>query len=468
MSQSKTGEHFDFFRPALRLGVPVAIQNLLLGSFGLIDMLIISPLGDTAVSSVGMAAQWGWLMGVFFYGISSGAAVFLSQYWGAKDLPGIRRAYGMLTVGCLSIATLMGVVAVVFPTLVMRLFTGDPTVTEKGASFLRVVGFSYIAIALSQVFSTVLRSTEEVKLPMFASFFGVIANTLLNYGFVFGNFGFPKLGIPGSALATVISAWISPVFLFLFSLKRRNMLICPPRALLSFDGAFVRKYVKVSLPVLANEMVWSVGTMGYGMVFGHIGTLQYTAYTIFRNVETIFFSFYVGLCHACGVLVGREIGAGRVDSSVRYAKCFAVAMPALSAIIGLLMLGTGGVLLRLFDVSEEAKALARTLLLVFAVNIPIRNIAYICICGVFRPAGDTRTGLLYDGATVWLIALPLTICLGLVLNLPFIWVYIAMLVSEDWIKALLCIRRFRSKKWIKPVVQNAPEAKLDEFQPLVI
>ncbi len=457
MTLDKNQVPLDFWRPTLRLGIPVAIQNLLYGSSGLVDTLMIGQLGETAISSVGMAAQWSWLMGIFFYGFQSGAAVFLSQYWGAKDFPGIRRAYGILAVGCESIAVLMGLVAVLFPSLIMALFTADPAVAQTGVDYLRIAGFSYVGVALSNVFSTVLRSTEQVKLPMYGSILAVFTNMALNYALIFGKFGLPEMGVRGAALATVISAWISPVVVFTVSFAKRNLLICKLKDLLSFDMPFVRKYIRISAPVLANEMIWSVGTMGYGMIYGHLGTDYYTAYTIFRTIEGIFFSFYIGLCHACGVLIGREIGAGRADLSIRYAKKYAVVMPMISVLFGALMVGAGGLILAvdLFKISGAVAALTRTLMILFALNIPIRNISFICVCGIVRPGGDTRIGLLYDGLSVWCIALPMTLLAAFALKLPFIWVYVVMLASEDWIKSFLCIRRLNSLKWVKPVVERA-------------
>jgi len=444
----------DFWKPALRLGFPVAMQNLLSSSFGLVDTLMLGRLGDTAVASVGMAAQWAWLLHIFFYGLSSGAAVFLSQFWGAKDVRGIRHAYGILMTLTLSLGAAMSLTAVLAPGFVMRLFSNDPTVMEAGASYLRIAGLSYLALAFSQVFHTVLRSTEQVRLPLYASLIGITLNTVLNYGLIFGKLGLPRMGIEGAALATVISAWAGPIALFIISLKRRTLIICPPRELFSFDRRFAAKFFRVSFPALLNEGLWALGTMGYNMVFGRLGTVPFAALTIFRTVDSLFFAFYIGICHACGVLVGREIGAGRIRESIRYANRFTAAMPAVTALLSVALIASRGLFLRLFVVSPEVVELAGTVLLISALEMPIRNIPYITICGVFRPGGDTHTGVKYDILSVWLMALPVTAFSGLVLGMDFVWVFVLMLVFEDWVKTALCIRRLKSLKWILPVTEN--------------
>jgi putative MATE family efflux protein len=444
-----------FWKPVFRLGMPVALQNLLSSSAGMVDTLMIGQMGDVSVAAVGMAGQWAWLMHIILYGASAGASVFLSQYWGAKDKKGIHHAYGVLALACLSISVLMAAVALLMPGFVMRLFSKDEAAIEIGIKYLRIVGFSYLGASLTQVFSTVLRSTEEVRLPLFAGFLSVLTNTILNYGLIFGHFGLPAMGVQGAALATVIASWVSPLLLLGVSLKRRNLLIAPPRALFGFDKAFLKRFIRVSTPALLNEGLWAMGTMGYNMVFGRMGTTYYAALTIFRTIEGLFFAFYIGMCHACGVLVGREIGAGNIEESKRYADRLLVAMPLMSVGLALIMVATRGLFLSLFNVSPEVAESAKAILLVYAIEIPIRNVSYIAVCGIFRPGGDTRTGVKYDVLTVWAMSLPVTILCGLVLKLDFVLVYALMLVTEDWYKAFLCIRRVRSRKWIKPVVEGA-------------
>lgn len=454
MSQAYALSRADFLRPTIRLGLPVALQNLLISSFGIVDTLMLGQLGDVAVASVGMAAQWAWLMHIFFYGVSSGASVFLSQYWGAKDFSGIRRAYGLLLAITLGIAAVMTLLALLAPSLVIGLFTSDSAAIETGVSYLRIACVSYFALAFSQVFSTVLRSTEQVRLPLISSIVAVILNTVLNYGLIFGKLGMPEMGVRGAAIATAISSWGGVATLFGLSVWKKNLLICKLRELFSFDRAFAKHFLRVCAPAAVNEMTWALGTLGYNMVFGRMGTAQYAAITIFRTVEGMFFSFYIGICHACGVMVGREIGAGRTNVAVAFAKKYLIFMPIFSAMMGVLMILTRGPFLGLFNVSETVVRDAMTIMLIFAINIPVRNLSYIGVCGIFRPGGDTKIGLLYDVLTVWCLALPATAIAGLVLKLDFVLVYALMLVLEDWIKSPLCVARVLSLKWIQPVVEK--------------
>ena len=203
-----------FWRSALRLAIPIALQNLLLSSFTLVDTVMIGSLGDVPLAAVGMAGQWSWVMNILFFGVNSGASVFLAQYWGVRDVRGIQRTFGLLLVGALAPALLFTGVGLLAPGFVMRLFTKDPVVIEQGCSYLTAACFSYVALALSQAASTLLRSTEEVRLPVAASLCSVLTNALLNYALIFGRFGAPAMGLRGAAIATAIAAWVNVAVLY--------------------------------------------------------------------------------------------------------------------------------------------------------------------------------------------------------------------------------------------------------------
>ena len=205
MNWSKYLGDKPFWRVTLTLALPVAIQNVLTTSFQLVDTLMVSKLGDVALSSVGMAAQWGWLAALLGFGLCSGMSVFISQYWGIKDLKGIRRVLGMGTLCCMIVTLLFTLIARLQPAWVIHMFNKDPAVIASGSTYLAIVCFSYPAVTLTNVFCTVLRNTEHVKLPMYVSMLTTVANAFLDYGLIFGAFGLPQMGIAGAALATCIT-----------------------------------------------------------------------------------------------------------------------------------------------------------------------------------------------------------------------------------------------------------------------
>ena len=440
-----------FWSRSLKLAIPVSVQNILTSSFTLVDTIMIGSLGDTVLASVGMAGQWAWLLNLVMFGFNSGASVFIAQYWGAHDVGSIRKSFGLAAASALCVTLLFTVVALFAPFLVLACFTKDPVVAQLGETYLRYAGISYLAICLNNLFGTLLRSTEQVKLPLYVSMISVVANALLNAFFIYGL----EWGVKGAAVATAISSWISPIVLLLISIRRKNILYAPIRSFVGWTGAFVKKYYFISVPALLNETLWALGTVLYKMIYANVSTDFYAAYTIFSSIVDIIFAFFIGLCHASAVMVGKQVGAGELDEAYRDACRYTAVFPVFTVILSALFLLARPLLLTPFTGSDAATlATTSRLMLYYLCELPLRNIPYITIVGIFRAGGDTKIGLVYDICGLWLLAIPVTWICAVVLKMDLVVVYLIMLLTEDLPKSLLCIFRLFSRKWIRPVTDQ--------------
>lgn len=445
----------EFWRGTMRIAVPIALQNLLASSFSLVDTIMLSRLGDVTLSAVGMAGQWSWLLSLVLFGFCSGCSVFVAQFWGVRDIAGIRKVYGITLLHSFAVSLLFCAAGAALPSVIVGIFNNDAAVIASGASYLRIAAFSYPAIALTNVFSTVLRSTEQVRLPLAATFASTVLNAVLNYILIFGKLGLPALGERGAAIATVIAAWVSPAFILAVSCAQRNILCARLSEIFGFSRALLRRFYRVMLPVLANESMWGLGTFCYNIIFARLGYEYYAAITVYRTVDNIMFTFFIGLCNACCVMVGKPVGSGDFDRAKADALRFAFIVPLLAAVVGALTAVFRAPLTAVFNLTGTLSALtsatAQTLLLMFGCEYCLRMIPYIMIVGVFRSGGDTASGTRYDIVCLWGIALPLVALTAFVLRWPFTAVFLVMLLAEDLIKVVLCVRRFRSMKWIRPV-----------------
>lgn len=457
----------DFWRITLRLALPVAIQNVLTSSFQLIDTMMVSQLGDVTLSAVGMAAQWGWLVTLLGFGMCSGMSVFVSQYWGVKDLKGIRRVLGQGILACLILTVAFMTFALATPQTVLRMFNQDPAVVAVGCEYLSIVCFSYPAIALTNVLSTALRNTERVKLPMYVSLVTTVVNAFVDYGLIFGAFGLPELGVRGAALATVISSWLGPVLLLVFSAFQKNILMGPVRELLTFKAHHVKAFFSRAMPVVLNEGLWAMGILVLNMIYSNQGYEYYAGMTIFKTFSELSFAFFVGLGNSCVIMVGKSVGQGKIQRGLTDARRFTF----LGVLAGLLV-GGACILLRhplisLFATGDNLSQLtldtALAVTIFCSAEVAFRNISYIQVVGVFRSGGDTLRGMLYDLGALWCISIPLTYLAANVLHLPFIWVVVAAYLGEDIPKSILCLRHFRTRRWLKPVTPEG-QAGLKAFQ----
>lgn len=451
-----------FWTVTLSLAVPIALQQMLAASFSLIDTLMVGQLGDIALSATGMAGQWSWLFAMVLFGIASGASVFVSQYWGDGNVRGIRRSVGISVSAGLIVSFIFMAIAMFFPEKIIYIFNKKPEIISEGSKYLRYACISYPAMALTNILGATLRSVERPKLPMTVSGISAAANVVLNYVLIFP----ADLGVKGAAIATAISAWISPILLIAFSIARKNILIAPLREF-AFSMRSVGEFFKKTTPVIINETMWGMGTVAYNIIFANIGHEEYAAITIVKTFENLTFCFFMGLCSACCVMVGKSIGAGEIKESIRDTKRFMILMPLVSAIICAIIIPLRGPLVSIFNlgsnISQYTLTTAQYIIIIYAVWMIVRNIPYLTVVGIFRPGGDTLMGMLVEIGALWLFAVPMTFIAANVWHLPFLAVYATMYLCEDIPKSMVFWIHYRSGKWIRPVT-DAGRKGLEEFK----
>lgn len=456
-----------FWRVTARLALPIAIQNVLTSSFQLVDTMMVSRLGDVTLSAVGMAAQWGWLVSLLGFGLCSGMSVFVSQYWGVQDLKGIRRVLGISLMTCLILSLAFMAVALAAPAAVVRLFNQDPAVLEVGSRYLAIVCFSYPAVALTNVLSTVLRNTERVRLPMYVSAVTTVVNAAVNYGLIFGKFGLPELGVAGAAIATCISSWLGPVLLIVFSFFEKNLLIGPIRELLAFGPRNLAVFFRRAAPVICNEGMWALGILILNMIYSNQGYEYYAGVTIFLTFSNLSFAFYVGLGNACVIMVGKSVGQGKIQRSIQDATRFSVLVPLTGLAIGLITILFRYPLISIFSAGDALSPLtletALSVTIFCSLEILIRNMSYVHVVGVFRSGGDTLHGMAYDLGSLWIVGIPLAFLTARVFHGPFLAVVAAAYLGEDIPKAILCLRHFLSRRWLMPVTEEGRKG-LEEYR----
>ena len=459
-----------FWKITVRLALPIAIQNMLTGSFQLIDTLMVSKLGDVALSSVGMAGQWSWLLNLVSFGICSGMSVFAAQYWGVKDYKSMRRVLGIALCSCAVIAVLFFVPAFFFSASVISVFNKEAAVIESGSAYMKIACISYPAVMLTVVLSGFLRNIEKVKVPMYVSAVTTVLNAVINYALIFGKFGLPEMGVRGAATATCISSWTGPVLLILISLLQKNHLVKSPRDLLSFRFSHVKEFFKRAVPVICNEALWATGIVVLNAVYSNMGYEYYAAVTILKTVVDLSFAFFVGLGNACVIMVGKSVGCGNIRRAVTDSRRFALLVPLTAFIIGLLLVIFRNQLISIFNMGDNISELtvqtARMIILFVGLEMPLRMIAYVQVVGIFRSGGDTFVGMLCDVGSLWVFAVPAALLCSKVFALPFIAVFMTAYLAEDIPKSIFCLSHFRSLKWLKPVTEEGIKGKEEYFEKL--
>ncbi len=446
-----------FFRALTRLALPIIAQNLISASMNLIDVAMIGQLGETSVAAVGLANQAFFILILILFGISTGSAIFTAQFWGQKDVASIRRVLGI----CLALATgaaaVFTLIALSFPTQFLGVYSKDPEVIRLGSGYLRIVSASYMVTAITNSFASILRSTEEVRLPMFVSAASILLKTSLGYLLIFGRLGFPEMGIQGGAVSTVIARFFECAALVTLAYRRKTAAAASLQELNGFKGGLLRRYLRTVLPVAFNEFMWSLGITTYNLVYAHISTEAIAAMNIVSSIENLAFVLFLALSDATGILIGNRIGAGDEETAFNYARRSLVLGILGAVVMGVLILLIRDAVISLYNISALSLQYVNTVLIISAATMWVRVSNLLVIVGVLRAGGDTRFGMLLDLSGVWAIGVPLALLGGFVLHLPVYFVYL-MVMTEEMVKLGIGLWRFSSRRWINNLVRPTTAA----------
>ncbi len=446
-----------FWISAISLALPIAMQNLLTSCASLIDTAMITPLGDSSVSGVGVAARFTFLLNVMAFGFCSGAATLISQFWGVNDRKGIHRTYGLALSSSMLLAIVFALLIGIFPETCVSLFGPEADAAAKAADYLKILAFAVPFIMFSQVTCAALRATEKVLVPLVSSMVSVCVNVFLNYCLIGGNLGFPRLEVRGAAIATAVGTVVQALIVFFFLVFSENPVRSPIKELFGFSRSFSMKFARTAAPVFFNETMWAIGTNIYVMVLARQGNAQYAGYSVYESIQQLFFVFFVGICHASAIMVGKAVGRGDSEEAYTVAKRFLIMTPLSGFVLGMIIILVRHPLVSLFSFETElAKTTCLSLLLFYGFWLGIRMIPYTSVCGIFRAGGDTRIGCIFEIGALYLCGIPLTCLAGLVLKIPFVWIVATMFMAEDIPKGILCIRYFFKKKWIRRLTDSVP------------
>jgi putative MATE family efflux protein len=440
----------QFFRSLFAIALPIMFQNFVNSAVNMLDTVMIGRLGTVEIAAVGLGNQVFFLYNLALFGLCSGASIFTAQFWGKRDIPGIRKNVGLSLILALAGASLFTLAAVFAPGRIIGVYSRDPAVINLGAEYLRTLAPSFIPFGVSMIVMHTLRSTEKVKLPMAATFIALSTNAVLNYCLIFGAGPFPVMGVRGAAAATVVARIAEMCILLGMSYARRY----PPAGslweLLGFNDAYVRRFIRIVAPVLVNEIIWSLGINFQNLIFARTNTDAIAAFNIVNTVSQLTWVLFMGLGNGVAVLIGKKIGEGDEAKARDYAARITLFSPLVSVGAAGLLLALSRCLPLVFNVNQNVIAMARLMFIILCMMYPFRSFNMAMVVGICRAGGDTTFCVIYDVVFMWALALPLAAIAGFVFHAP-VWVLFFCVNSEECLKALLGIWRLRTGKWLRNV-----------------
>lgn len=446
----------DFLGKVAVIAIPVALQNLLTTTGSMIDTMMIASLGQTEVGAVGLCAQFSSLMFSCYWGFVGGGMLFFSQYWGAKDHKGIHRSYGLTLTCMMTVAFVFCILALFFPEAVMRLYTDKPSIQQIGVEYLRIVGFAYPLMVFSMAMAALLRCTERVRIPLYGSIAAVIVNVFLNWVFIFGHLGIPAMGVRGAALATVIAQSVSILVVIFLAKRNGHPYLLAVRKHFRWQKPLVREYFRKCATIIMNEVFIGAGNMVINIVLGRQPEEAIAAIAVFRTLEGLIIGFFAGFANAASVLVGKEVGAGHIDTAYHRAWRLVYLCQGFIGCVAMVIVCLHTPILTMMGMKDESFRIAFGMVSIFAVAAVIRMGNW-TQNDTFRAAGDATYGTVLELVFMWLLVLPCVYLTGIVWKLPTLVVFACCYVDEPIRYVLMQLHMFNGK-WMKPVTSEGQSA----------
>lgn len=443
----KDKQSYDFTRKLLTLVFPIAFQQFMLALVSASDALMLGMLTQDSLSAVSLASQITFVENLFLLAMTIGLSMFAAQYWGKKDKAAVERIFAYVMKVTAVVSFLFFLAGLCIPDALMRIFTNEQPLIEGGKIYLRTVSLAFFLTGVSQVYLCILKNTGKAAKSSVISSVSVVLNIVLNAALIFGLFGFPQMGIAGAALATVIAKVIEVLWCIFETVKKDcvKLKLCH---MIHDDQVLKHDFWKYSLPVLGNEIVWGVGFTMYSVIMGHLGTDAVAANSIANIVKNLVACFCLGLGSGGGIMVGNELGAGRLDKAKEYGGKLCKLSIVCGIASGVVLLALSPLILLTTDLSETANTYLRWMLVMCSYYVVGKSVNGTTIGGIFCAGGDSKFGFLCDTVTMWCITVPIGFFAAFVLKLPVALVYFIVNLDEI-VKLPAVYQHYKKYKWVK-------------------
>ena len=448
----------SFYINVLAITIPIALQNLIVFGVTLADNLMLGRIGDAQISACAQANQPGFVFQVFIFGCAGGGCVLAAQYWGKKDIQSVKKVITIVVKLVLMVSIILSVVVYFNPEKIMSLYLKQGTQAERyvfseAISYLKIISISYIFLGISMSFTNIVRSVEIVRISVISSCVSFIVNVIMNWILIFGNLGAPRLGVKGAAIGTLIARICDCliVLIYIFVVDKRVKLKF--RDFFKNDILMLKDYFKYSVPVIGNELAWSLGISIQAAILGKISTDILAASSIAINLQQIVLLVTFGTASAASVFVGKRIGEGKKEEAKNIGITFMIWSVILGVSSSVVVLILRKPYISLFNISDSVRGLTMNLLLITAVLVIFISVAVNGIVGVLRAAGDIRYCFILEILTLWIIAIPLGIISENLIGAPVLVTYSCLKIDEI-IKAVFAFKRTLRDSTYKSVTRD--------------
>lgn len=451
----------SFYRTVAVVALPIAAQSLITVGVNMMDTIMVGQVGENELSAVSLANTFINTYHILCMGLSMGASVMVSRFFGMNNQKDMQKSVAIMLRLTVFTAALFALFTLIRPDLVMSIYTHEEPIIQKGIEYLNWSVVTFFFLGLSLTTTIVLRAVGKAKIPLITSIAAFFINVGANYAFIFGKLGAPEMGVSGAALGTLIARVFEFAVICGYLFFKDDAIGFRVRHLFMRTRDLLGEYIRISIPVLISDGILALGNNGVAMVIGRLGGEFVAANAVTAVTQQMSSVLTQGFSQAGAIITGRTLGEGNREKAQDQGYAFLGVGFLLGLFSAIVIMAISGPVIRSYKLAESTADIARQLMGAISVIMIFQATNSIMTKGVLRGGGDTRMLMLADNIFLWVAALPLGILAGLVLHLPAFFIYL-FLKCDQILKAIWCVIRLRSGKWIKRIRTSDEAARAAE------
>lgn len=442
------------YKKLFTMVTPIAFQFLTASLVTASDAFMLGFLDQDSLSASSLAGQVSFVFSLFYGAFVFGSTVLAAQYWGKGDRNAVEQVLAVTMRYALIVGLIFSFSCAFIPEQIMRIFTSNAELIDTGAVYLRVVAVSHLLTGFTQVYFGIMKVCDRAKLSSLIGSLSVAVNIVLNACLIFGLAFFPKMGIAGAALATVLARVFETVFVVIIAAKGK----CPKlrvKLLFRLESKFLhRDYWKYTMPILINQLGWGGGVTMYSVIMGHLGSDAVAANSIASIVRSMIASFCWGISSGVGIILGAMLGRGELEKAKKAGGSFVRFSIVVGVLSGLVVLAVTPIVLTVIKLEPTARHYLKYMMFFAAYYIIGNSLNSTIISGIFPSGGDTKFGMYCDVITLWAVVVPLGAFAAFVLKLPVLAVA-AILTLDEFVKLPAVYHHYMKYKWVRNITKES-------------
>ncbi|MCF0143117.1 MAG: MATE family efflux transporter [Parasporobacterium sp.] len=458
-----------FYKVVLGVAVPIVIQQFMSNFVNMLDNIMIGRVGTVEMTGASVANMLIFVFNLAIFGALSGISIFTAQYYGNNDNEGIRYTVrAKIIIGLFLSAAAILIFIFFGRALLSTYLQGEGSAADAAASleygerYLIIMLVGFVPFAMSQALATTLRETGETLLPMKAGVAAILVNLVFNYILIFGKLGVPAMGVAGAAIATVLSRFVELAIVAIWTFRKRKTKCVFIQGLfksLRVPAKLIKEMLKRGAPLLANEILWSLGTVMVNQCYSIRSLDVMAAININSTIFNVCSCTYMAMGSAVGILVGKSLGAGDFKGAKDTANKLLAFSIMISIVVGGILIGLAWLFPMLYNTSDSVRGLASTFILINGLFSPFFATVHV-IYFTLRSGGKTWITFFFDSVYEVCIVYPLVFVLSRFTDVDVVWMYVAA-QATNLIKVVVGLILFFKGIWVNRIIEDKKPAEAE-------